>query len=44
MAQRGFPGIHAGEPPIQQPERGLLEGRAAQARSKGPAEICGAAF
>ena len=34
MAQRGFPGIHAGAPPIQKPPRGLLEGRAAQARSK----------
>jgi hypothetical protein len=27
MAQRGFPGIHAGAPPIPKPERGLLEGR-----------------
>jgi hypothetical protein len=26
MAQRGFPGIHAGAPPIQKPPRGLLEG------------------
>ena len=27
MAQRGSPGIHAGGPPIQLPERGLLEAR-----------------
>jgi hypothetical protein len=26
MAQRGFPGIHAGAAPIQNPPRGLLEG------------------